>query len=247
MTPSYWARRARRHLMLASAGTVGSILVYAMADDKPTVAFKASMAFGYASLALLALTLAIGPWRVLHGRPSPVSTDLRRDVGIWSALLAIAHVVTGLAVHMRGQFWLYFFPPPEERHAIPLRLDGFGLANHTGLAATLLLVLLLAISNDIALRRLGARRWKLVQRLNYAAAAFVALHGAAYVYMDKRATGFVLFFVLLLLGSGGLQVAGARRIRAARRVPASQHGTEGQRAANERTLAAEEGKDRGAE
>ena len=214
MKQSYWARRTRRHLLLGFASAAGSALVYALADDKPTLAFKASMAFGYASLALLALSLVIGPWRVLRGSPNPVSTDLRRDVGIWCALLAVAHVATGLAVHMRGQFWFYFIPPPEKRHAIPIRLDPFGLANHTGLAATILLSLLLAISNDRSLRRLGTRRWKSIQRLNYLAAALVALHGAAYVYMDKRSIGFIALFLILLTIAVALQLAGAWRVRA---------------------------------
>ena len=214
MATGYWARRARRHLLIMAASAVLSLLVYAVANDKPTVAFRSSMAFGYASLALLALSLAIGPWRVLRGRPNPVSTDLRRDVGIWSALLALAHVATGLAVHMQGKFWLYFISPPEARQAFPLRLDPFGLANHTGLAATIILALLLAISNDRSLRGLGTGRWKSVQRLNYLAAALIALHGAAYVLMDKRAIGFVALFLVLLAIATALQLAGMRRLRA---------------------------------
>ena len=143
-----------------------------------------------------------------------VYADLRRDVGIWSALLALAHVATGLAVHMNGQVWRYFFVPREGGGLIPLRLDAFGLANHTGLAATIILALLLAISNDRALRGLGTRRWKSVQRLNYLAAALIVLHGAAYVYMDKRAIGFIVFFLVLVTIAGALQLAGIRHLRA---------------------------------
>lgn len=223
MSSSYWARRTRRHLLLGGASAVLAIAVYAVADDKAMVSFKASMAFGYASLALLALSLAIGPWRVLRGRPNPVSSDLRRDVGIWCALLALAHVATGLAVHMGGRAWLYFIAPPERRHLIPLRLDGFGLANYTGLVATIILSLLLAISNDRALRRLGTHRWKSVQRLNYLAAALVALHGVVYAYIDKRSIGFIVLLLVLVAIAAALQLAGMRRAHAIapRAAPAS--------------------------
>jgi sulfoxide reductase heme-binding subunit YedZ len=40
------------------------------------------MATAYVSLALLAATLVTGPINLLRRRPNPVSTDLRRDLGI---------------------------------------------------------------------------------------------------------------------------------------------------------------------
>lgn len=65
--------------------------------------FGLSVATAYAGLLLRAITLLLGPWNVLRGRPNPVSTDVRRDVGIWAGILSLAHVVFGLQVHMRGR------------------------------------------------------------------------------------------------------------------------------------------------
>jgi sulfoxide reductase heme-binding subunit YedZ len=56
----------------------------------------------------------------------------------------------------------------------------FGLANYTGLIATLILVLLLATSNDWALRKLGTPQWKQLQRWNYACFGLTAIHTFAY-------------------------------------------------------------------
>lgn len=39
------------------------------------------------------------------------------------------------------------------------------------------------------------------------------MYGVAYIYMDKRAAGFIVAFLLLLLISAVLQVAGARHVR----------------------------------
>src|SRR5215471_3115707 len=64
---------------------------------------RASMASAYASLVMFAATLVIGPLNVLRGRPNPVSSYLRRDIGIWAGLLALVHVVVGLQVHLRGR------------------------------------------------------------------------------------------------------------------------------------------------
>ena len=51
----------------------------------------------------------------------------------------------------------------------------FGFGNDTGLIAALLFLLLLAISNDVSLRRLGAQKWKSLQRWMYAAVVLTIL------------------------------------------------------------------------
>lgn len=59
-------------------------------------------------------------------------------------------------------------------------LNSFGLGNWTGLAALVLVVGLLALSSDAALRKLKAGPWKRLQRLNYALFALVILHAFFY-------------------------------------------------------------------
>lgn len=69
----------------------------------------------------------------------------------------------------------YFFGPD----GVPLT-NSFGLANWTGLAATVIAVALLAISSDFALRKLKAGPWKWLQRLNYALFTLVLAHAIFY-------------------------------------------------------------------
>lgn len=137
-------------------------------------------ATGYVALGLIGLTLLIGPANLLLHRRTPVSSYLARDVGMWAAIMSVIHVVVGLFVHgppaplvKRVLFYLF---TPEGR---PLTNE-FGWGNWTGLAATLIVVGLLVISNDFALRKLKARRWKSLQRLNYALFALVLLHAIFY-------------------------------------------------------------------
>ena len=69
-----------------------------------------SMTTGYTSLILVGVTLIIGPLNIILKRTNPVSSDLRRDVGICSALIGLAHVVIGIQVHMRNiLFYFYLF------------------------------------------------------------------------------------------------------------------------------------------
>jgi methionine sulfoxide reductase heme-binding subunit len=191
--PEYWARRLRRHLFLATTATI-LVAIAAGLDRSPQVMHRLSIGTAYAALLLLAASLVIGPLRVLRRRPNPVSTDLTRDVGIWAGAASLLHVIFGLQVHMRGRFWLYFVYPPEQAHRLPLRHDSFGAANWTGLGATLVLVLLLVISNDVSLRRLGATRWKALQRWSYAAALLTLAHGVLFQVIEKRRLPWVLVF-----------------------------------------------------
>ena len=203
--------RARRHLTLA---VTGAALMAAVASTLHTSdsLFRLSMASAYVALLFLCVALVLGPWNVLRGRPNPVSTDLRRDVGIWAAILGVVHVVVGLQVHMRGKIWLYFFYPSDQPHGVPLRHDPFGFANYAGLGATLILLLLLAISNDVSLRALGTRRWKALQRWNYANVSLVALHSVAYQFVEKRTLLFVVVFSVMILGVAAMQLAGVRKM-----------------------------------
>jgi methionine sulfoxide reductase heme-binding subunit len=176
-------RRVRNHAALGAASLVVTWTVFAgVASDDPV--FRVSIATGYVALALFAITLGFGPSAALRGRRYPVSSDIRRDFGIWSGLLAIAHVVAGLQVHLRGKMWEYFVRPAKG--VLLPRIDPFGAANYTGLAATLIFVALLVTSNDASLRRLGTRRWRTLHALATWALILTLLHAAAYQFIEKR-------------------------------------------------------------
>jgi methionine sulfoxide reductase heme-binding subunit len=137
-------------------------------------------ATGYIALGLLALTLLIGPANLLLHRRTPVSSYLARDVGMWAAIFSLIHVLAGFFVHgppasLIERIFFYYLAPDGS----PLT-NSFGWGNWTGLAATVIVVGLLAISSDFALRKLKARHWKNLQRLNYALFALVIAHSIFY-------------------------------------------------------------------
>lgn len=189
-------------------------------EPTPDVIFRLSLGSGYVALILLCLSLAFGVWRVLRRNKKPaVHFDLRRDVGIWAGVFAIIHTVFGLLVHFRGKgILIYFFYPSEQNAVIPVRLDAFGFANHIGLFAFLIAALLLVISNDFSLRKLGSRRWKNVQRLNYAFFALVLVHAVLYMVIEKRSLLFVILSILLFGSVLILQITGFVRFRRANSV-----------------------------
>ena len=162
-----------------------------------------SIATAYPALLLTAAALSLGPWNVLRGRDNPVSFDLRRDLGIWAGIMALLHTGVGLNVHLRGRPWLYFF---DQHHHV--RHDLFGFGNDTGLIAAFLFMLLLAISNDLSLRRLGTRKWKSLQRCTYWAVGLTLMHAIAYQHIEERHAAYELILWGVTAVVATLQIIG---------------------------------------
>lgn len=184
------------------------------ADD---VIFRLSLSLGYVALLLLLFTLLISVWSLLRNKKLlPLQYDVRRDVGIWAGILGILHSIVGLFVHFRDKpnsFLYYFIFPPETSSSFPLRYDLFGLANYTGLFGFLLVALLLAISNDFSLKKLGNKRWKNLQRLNYLFFGFVFLHSVIYALIEKRPLPLLALALLLFGLTISLQIFGISKYR----------------------------------
>jgi sulfoxide reductase heme-binding subunit YedZ len=212
----YWRRRLTRHALLALA----SLAVTAVAGMLPAdgiLVFRLSMGTAYAGLALIAASLLVGPWNVLKRNPNPVSSDVRRDIGIWAAILSLAHVTFGLQVHLPGRMLQYFLWAPQDNRPIPARYDAWGATNWAGIAAMLVLLVLFAISNDAALRRLGTARWKWLQRWNYVAFGLIAVHGAIYQLLERRTVPWIVVYGAMIVTVAAAQLIGWRRYRAGRR------------------------------
>ena len=157
---------------------------------------RITVATGYVATGLLALTLIIGPANLLLRKRNPVSSYLRRDVGTWTAIFSAVHVIFGLQSHSGGQIsgFLNYFVVDDS----PL-LNRFGLGNWTGLAATVIVVGLLAISSNFALGKLKARTWKWLQRLNYALFALVIAHAIFYGALLRVTSPYTLLLGLIVI------------------------------------------------
>lgn len=214
-------RLIRHHLPLGFAVLAATALFFYGRQVGDLVS-RLSFATAYPALGLIAAALLIGPFRYFAGRRLSVSLDLRRDVGIWAGIMGILHAGIGQCVHLRGRPWLYYiYDSSREKHAFPMRHDLFGLANYTGLIATILLIALLATSNDWALRKLGTPQWKQLQRASYVCFGLSAIHTFAYqegvesqgwFFLGLAIAAVAITLVLQLLGW---------RLRTARQAPTS--------------------------
>ena len=162
------------------------------------------MATAWLSLVLMCTALMIGPLRRIDGRPSPISMYRRRDLGIWAALIGLVHFVAGNAVAMNERYLSLFVrdavlaPSQSAREAI------FSGSSILGTVVGVVFVLLLAISSDWAMHRLGPRLWKSLQRSALFAFWLTVAHGVGFQVLEGR------ILPLLILVAAALVVVSFR-------------------------------------
>ncbi|GMQ74926.1 MAG: hypothetical protein BMS9Abin01_0168 [Gammaproteobacteria bacterium] len=140
-------------------------------------------AIGDVSFVFLFLVLAVGP----AARHWPALTRLlswRRELGIWFAILALAHTLLVLDGWVRWdwmRFFGYEFVMQLGRYA---RIDpGFGLSNLIGIVAALMAVPLMITSSSWAMKRLGGSSWKWLHAGAYTIFYLVVLHVLYFMFI----------------------------------------------------------------
>src|SRR5260370_6989805 len=112
-------QRRLLHHILIGAGSVGLIIVFMRLFPKRDFISLVSIATAYEALFLTAATLLLGPFKVLRRKPNPISTDLRRYLGIWAGISALLHTSAGLHAHLPRKLWLSFLHPPPHLRPLP--------------------------------------------------------------------------------------------------------------------------------
>ena len=182
------------HLPLAVGSTAAFVALVRVAGRGFAIGRLASPT-GDVALVLLAVTLLLGPANLLLRRRNPVNSYLRRDVGTWTAIWSVIHVIVGLQGHSGGAFGFVDYFVAGGR---PLT-NNFGWGNWTGLAATVIVVFLLVISTDRYLRELKAKTWKDLQRLNYTLFGLVVVHAVYYGALRRMASPFTRLLIISVI------------------------------------------------
>ncbi len=202
-----WLWRTLRHIAFFALGSAIIQLVFEIGSHDDATDLM-SMGAAYAGLFFLVAALMEGPWRVLTNRETPLSSYLRRDLGIWAGVFGLLHVYVGFLVYFDTQFVPYFFHISEGGDIAGVRLDLFGLANYVGLMATLIVIALLTVSNDWSIRKLKAVKWKKIQRWSYAAGVLTVAHGFLYQAYEGRIALYVGILIVATLLPLSLQFLG---------------------------------------
>jgi DMSO/TMAO reductase YedYZ heme-binding membrane subunit len=201
--------RVLRHGLLLTLSAAATLLAW-YGGDVATARDRASLLTAWLCFAFLLAALSIGPRHAMRtGRPL-LNNLVRRDLGIWAALTGLAHLGFATAVVMTPAYFRNYITGPDDA---PLP----GLAGWAGTASILagyvigcLFLLLLALSSDRALRRLGPVRWKRWQRSAYVAFGLSVAHGVVFQFIEQRTGAWLAALLVGTVAVLGLQRLGQR-------------------------------------
>jgi DMSO/TMAO reductase YedYZ heme-binding membrane subunit len=204
--------RTRRHLALAVGSAAISVGAMALAPAGQELD-RLSFVTAWLCLLLFAATLLVGPLHVRRTGRLPGNHLFRRDLGIWCVITGMVHFFLAFKVSMNLEYMeLYVrgarqWPAPEVRELM------YRWAVLGSLLIAALFVLLLALSNNFAIRLLGNRWWKRLQRASYPAFALTVGHSIAFQILEVRSAWLVAAFVIITAAVVVAQYAGHVRLR----------------------------------
>ena len=200
-----------RRLLHFTGLAIFSLIIYACVvfASSATTLDQLSVTTAYICVLLMATALLIGPSRVLRsGAPNPVNIYMRRDIGIWAALSGLAHLILGTVQSMNAAYISQYV---EINNAVPsesARLELFLWGSVTAFVVGILLLLLLSLSSDAALRVLGTRWWKRLQRFAYLAFVLTVFHGLMFQVLEGRSISLIVLLAMIFIAVLLVQVAG---------------------------------------
>lgn len=212
MAPRVTPNRRQHHGLLAVFSLVLTGLTFGFVPEQ-SVLDKLSLATAYLCLLLMAAALSIGPLRELRGRPVALNHYLRRDIGIWAAITGLVHLFAGTEVSMSPQYMMAYVNLSNYGISAELRASLFLWGSIVGFVVGIIVLLLLALSNDRIIRWLGAKWWKRLQRSAYLAFVLTVLHGFAFQALESRHFALIGLVLAISFAVVVLQISGARSVR----------------------------------
>ena len=195
--------RLRRHLLIALL-TLILFAIAAASGPASGIEDRLSIVSAWLCLALLAYTLLIGPMQVMKTGRSIDNIYIRRDIGIWSAFIGLYHFNLANKLSMNSAYIDFFVNQATMPPAVELRSQLYSWGAILGYIIAVLFLLLLSLSSDLAIRLIGMRWWKRLQRSAYFAFAFTVIHAFAFQILESRTAwliGPVVLVTLLILAS----------------------------------------------
>lgn len=177
--------RLRLHILLAVVNL--SILVAAWGIGERGAAIdRLSLVSAYLFLLLISFVLLVGPLRAVRTGRTTINHTLRRDVAIWSALTGLVHLAAGAAESMTPGYLEVFVTHAVNSPSVTTREAFFFWSVIIGFVIGVLLVVLLALSNNWSMTLIGQRWWKRLHRMSYFVFGLTILHGLGFQVLESR-------------------------------------------------------------
>jgi DMSO/TMAO reductase YedYZ heme-binding membrane subunit len=198
-----WRDRFQHHLALVA--TTGIVLIAAVVSGPLAAALdRLSIVSAYLCMGYLCAALLIGPRQAIQSGRVAINDFLRRDIGIWAALVGFGHFYLAIILSMNSEYLDLFVYADDLSYSEQIRDRLYSFGAISGFVVGILFVLLLALSNNRSSKLIGATWWKRMQRTSYLAFVFTITHAVAFQILESRQDlliGVVVFvFAVTLAG-----------------------------------------------
>jgi sulfoxide reductase heme-binding subunit YedZ len=205
--------RLKHHGILAavSAACFG---IAALSGPAAAALDNLSIVSAYLCLFLLGIVLLIGPWHAVKSNRKAANIYLRRDIGIWAALSGLLHFYLANILSMNYEYLGIFVENAAAPPSAAVRSELYSWGTISGYVIAVFFVVLIGLSSDRALRFLGLKWWKRIQRVSYLAFIFTCAHGFAFQILESRNLiwiGVVGMVVLITLAGQIFGIATVRK------------------------------------
>ena len=208
-------QRFKNHSTLIAI-TVISLGVSTVISPAAAAADQLSIVSAYLCLLLLGAALLIGPLHVFRNGRTIGHSYIRRDIGIWAALNGLLHFFLANALSMNYEYLGKYVdnalvPPSPE-----IRSQLYSWGTILGFVIAVLFVVLVMLSNDWMVRKVGSKWWKRIQRLSYLGFLSTCAHAFAFQALESREALWiivVLLVTILVLIGQGYGIVSVKRLR----------------------------------
>ena len=177
--------RLKNHLALAAL-SIGGLGVAAISGSSETAADRLSIVSAYLCLLLLGIALLIGPASVLRSGRLVVNSYIRRDTGIWAAANGLLHFYLANALSMNYEYLGAYVDNAVQPPAASVRSTLYNSGTISGYVIAVLFVVLLLLSSDWMVRKVGLKWWKRIQRFSYLSFILTCIHAFEFQVLEAR-------------------------------------------------------------
>ncbi len=189
-------RRLKNHVALAALTAI-CLGVAAASGPAAAVADQLSIVSAYLCLFLLGVALLIGPFHAIRKGKPLAHSYIRRDIGVWAALNGLLHFYLANILSMNYEYLGIYVENATAPPSVAMRSDLYNWGTILGYVVAVLFIVLLALSNDWIVRKIGLKWWKRLQRVSYFGFIFTCAHAFAFQILESREALWVCVVLLV--------------------------------------------------
>jgi sulfoxide reductase heme-binding subunit YedZ len=204
--------RLKNHTLLSMVAII-SLGVAVVSGSGEAAADRLSIVSAYVCLLLLGLALLIGPLNVLRTGRLVGNSYVRRDTGIWAAMMGLLHFYLANVLSMTYEYLGIYVENSALPPSAAIRSSLYTWGTIFGYVIAVIFIVLLVLSSDWMMRKVGLKWWKRIQRISYLGFILTCIHAFAFQVLETRSLFWVLVVLVITVAIITGQYVGIRAVR----------------------------------